>query len=220
MDQFSEDELKALASQLRKPEGDFGLEVGEIMNVNNSEMTRRTILSLDLDENDCVLELGHGNCGHLSNLMSLAPNLTYCGLDISELMHQEAQVQNKSFIDKAKIAFQLYNGTDIPFENDHFTKIMTVNTIYFWENPTKLCSEIYRVLHENGSFSLCFGEQEFMSNLPFTRYGFELYDMKKALSLIESVGFKLENTFNHTDFVKTKTGEEVHRPFIVMVFKK
>ena len=73
------------------------------------------------------------------------------------------------------IAVFVYDGQNIPFGEQSFDKIFTVNTLYFWKEPNTFLEEIYRVLRNNGTFVLTFGHKDFMSNLPFTQYGFQLY---------------------------------------------
>jgi SAM-dependent methyltransferase len=60
----------------------------------------------------------------------------------------------------------LYEGKKLPFEDETFDKIFTVNTVYFWENPVEFLNEIYRVLKDDGTFVLTFGQRDFMEKLP------------------------------------------------------
>ena len=66
---MTENELKILAQQLSNPEGEVGKDVAKMMNETNISMTKETIKSLLLMDNEKVLELGHGNAGHLSYLL-------------------------------------------------------------------------------------------------------------------------------------------------------
>ncbi len=174
------DDLKELAKQLGNPEGEIGIEVANMMNTTNIGMTKHAIESLNLYKNDVFLELGHGNCGHLSFLMEQAENLKYFGLEISELMQQEAINSNQNYIENNSARFELYNGTEIPFDNESFDKIFTVNTLYFWQKPDLLLQEIKRVLKPNGIFALTFADKSFMEKLPFTAHGFKLYNLETA----------------------------------------
>jgi hypothetical protein len=62
---FTKDELKGIEQQLSNPEGEFGVEIAKNMNESNIQMTIDSIKSLILLESDMLLEIGHGNCGHL-----------------------------------------------------------------------------------------------------------------------------------------------------------
>jgi ubiquinone/menaquinone biosynthesis C-methylase UbiE len=47
--------------------------------------------------------------------------------------------------------------------------------VYFWEKPVEFLNEIYRVLKDDGTFVLTFG-QRFHGKTPFTAYDFTLYN--------------------------------------------
>lgn len=139
---------------------------------------------------------------------------------MSELMFQEARQINRNFVSQKQAFFSLYDGNTIPFEGELFDKIFTVNTIYFWQKPEELLSEIYRVLKPNGNFCLTFAEEDFMKKLPFTQFEFELYSTEKAQELIQKTLFKIVYTETQTEKVKSKTGELVDRAFTTIVLEK
>ena len=214
---MTEQELKILAKNLANPEGEIGKEVAKMMNETNISMTKETIKALLLSDNETVLELGHGNAGHLSYLLDFAENINYTGLEISETMKTEAENINQKYLSHAK--FQLYDGKNIPFENESFDKIMTVNTIYFWENPVDFLNEIYRVLKEHGSFVLTFAKKDFMKALPFTS-DFKLYNYEDIELLISQTNFKRMIKSDKEEFITSKTGEPVKREYKVLTIKK
>ena len=214
------DDLKELAKQLGNPEGEIGIEVANMMNATNIGMTKYSIESLNLDVNDVVLELGHGNCGHLPFFMKQAENLKYFGLEISELMQQQAIKSNQNYIENNSAEFRLYNGTKIPFNDESFHKIFTVNTLYFWQNTDLLLNEIHRVLKPNGIFALTFADKSFMKKLPFTNFGFNLYSLKDAEELLQKNRFKIPKSISQTEQVFSKTNEMVNRTFFTVLVKK
>lgn len=217
---MKQEELQAIASQLKNPSGEKGIEMANMMNETNINMTRHSIQNLNISKENKVLELGHGNAGHAAFLFEQADNLKYYGLEMSELMFQEARQMNRNFVSQKQAFFSLYDGNKIPFEDEFFDKIFTVNTIYFWQEPEKLLLEIYRVLKSNGNFCLTFAEEDFMKKLPFTQFEFELYSTEKAQKLIEKTPFTIAYTETQTEKVKSKTGELVDRAFTTIVLEK
>lgn len=213
MTTMSEDSMKALASQLRHPQGAHGREVGDMMHESNIGMTRHSIACLELAPGDTVLELGHGNGGHIAELLRGQHQVTYHGLDISVLMHDEAVRVNQSLVDNQQARFYLYDGQQIPFADHYFDKIFTVNTIYFWDDPVDLLLELFRILRPGGRLSITFGQREFMERLPFTQYGFTLYDNRRIEQLVEQTPFKLSGIDTQTETVRNKAGEAVEREF-------
>ena len=217
---MKQEELQAIASQLKLPTGEKGIEMGNMMNETNINMTRHSIQNLNISNENKILELGHGNAGHIEFLFEQAENLKYYGLEMSELMFQEARQTNRNFVSQKQAFFSLYDGNTIPFEDGLFDKIFTVNTIYFWQKPEELLAEIYRVLKPNGNFCLTFAEEDFMKQLPFTQFEFELYSTEKAQELIKKSPFKIVYTETQTEKVKSKTGELVDRAFTTIVLEK
>ena len=212
---FTSEQLKELATQLSKPSGEQGIEVANMMHDSNLGMTISTANALNISDNDSILELGHGNGKHIAQILDQAKNTTYHGLEIAELMKQEAENQNL-----ANASFKLYDGQNIPFEGNSFTKAMTVNTIYFWQNPVELLNEVYRVLKPNGIFCIGFAQKEFMQMLPFTQHGFNLYDDEKLKNLVEETPFKLISLTQHSEHVKSKVDELVERIYTVAKLQK
>ncbi|QIX83574.1 class I SAM-dependent methyltransferase [Chryseobacterium indologenes] len=212
-------ELKILAQNLAHPQGEKGIEIGEMMNATNIGMTLESIKALIIEDNETILEIGHGNGGHAKSIFSLAKNLKYTGIDISETMYHEARKLNKDFENQAN--FVLYDGNKLPFENKVFDKIFTVNTVYFWENPIEFLNEIYRVLKDDGIFVLTFGQRDFMEKLPFTAYNFTLYNNDEMEELVSKSHFIRMKTSEKEEEIKSKTGEEtIQRIYTVLTIKK
>ena len=213
-------ELQELASQFKHPSGAKGIEVADMMNETNFNMTRHSIDRLNLFDNVNILELGHGNCGHLLYLLQQKNNLIYHGLETSELMNKEAKRINHQFIDKQQATFYLYDGLNIPFTDSYFDRIFTVNTIYFWADPEFFVSELYRVIKPKGILNITFSQPHFMKLLPVTQFGFTLYDNEKIEQLIGTTQFKIVSSDIQTDIIKNATGDSINREFMTFTFEK
>ncbi|KFF26282.1 class I SAM-dependent methyltransferase [Chryseobacterium vrystaatense] len=216
---MEKDELKILAQNLANPQGEKGIEIGEMMNATNISMTLESIKTLLIEDDEHILEIGHGNAAHLKNILSRAQNLKYTGVDISETMYNEARKLNKKFEGQAD--FVLYEGKKLPFEDKAFDKIFTVNTVYFWENPVEFLNEIYRVLKKEGTFVLTFGQREFMEKLPFTEYDFTLYSNSEMEEIVSESQFKRMKISEKEEDIPSKSGNEtIHRVYTVLTIKK
>jgi len=213
---FSKQQLKDLEEQLSHPKGMKGMELGHTMHTSNYGMIMESIVALKIDNSDTILELGHGNCHHLSEIIKSANDVSFHGLEVSEVMHEEA-IQFKGNINAN---FQLYDGVQIPYQNDFFDKIMTVNTIYFWSKPTTLISEIDRVLKIGGICVLTLVSKEFMKNLPFVGDKFTLYGILEIESLIEKTKLEIINSQRVVESVENKVGKVVDREYHIIKLKK
>ena len=211
--------VKGIAAQLSCPNGPEGLEMANLMNRTNINMTISAIVALELRNKDRLLELGHGNCGHLDKIITQAEGIEYHGLETSRLIVTEAKRVNSSKT-CGTANFLHYDGANIPHTEAFFDKIMTVNTLYFWENPLQLLQEIHRVLKQNGQFTVAFADKDFMLDLPFTKFGFTLYDKDLFKNLIANTDFKLLSMSAKKEMVETKMGDFVERSYYVATLQK
>jgi len=113
-------ELLNIENQLSCPCGQDGIEMGETMNETNITMTISSIIALNVQDKNKILEIGHGNCCHYPEFLKRGKNIKFYGLEISETMHEEAKKVN--FRRKNKATFKLYNGSEIPYEENNYHK--------------------------------------------------------------------------------------------------
>lgn len=212
----SENELMELENQLSCPKGEFGIEVGNLMNEKNILMTLNSIDFLEIKNNNYILEIGHGNCGHLDKLLNIANDIKYYGLEISETMRDEAQKKNLSY----NAEFKLYNGFDIPFNDDFFDRILAVNTIYFWQNPLQLFKEIERTLKQGGNCVITFAQKDYIKKLPYTKTKFQFYDIDKIENLIKYSNLHIIEFVEISDINVNKFAESDDRKYIMVKLNK
>ncbi|WP_312901254.1 class I SAM-dependent methyltransferase [Chryseobacterium taichungense] len=216
---MDKENLKILAQHLANPQGEKGIEIGEMMNATNIGMTLESIKTLLIEDNEHILEIGHGNAAHVKSILNMAQNVKYTGIDISETMHNEAKRLNEPF--KDQVDFVLYEGEKLPFGDQTFDKIFTVNTVYFWQQPVEYLNEIYRVLKKTGIFVLTFGQRDFMEKLPFTQFDFTLYNTDEMEETVSRSHFKRMKISEREEQVKSKTGDEtITRNYTILTIKK
>lgn len=212
--------LKEIAAQLRTPNGENGIAMGKSMNEKNISMTMSAINCLPITSNQNILELGHGNGGHIKHIIDKAANVRYTGLEISEEMKKQATRMNRLYLPHDIVGFKLYNGLEIPFRDQLFDHIFSVNTLYFWEDARTLLGEIYRVLKIGGTCCITFADKSFMQKLPFTQFGFQLYDLEKFKTLINKSDFTIEKIDKQSDKVMSKIGTLVLRHYYTVLLTK
>ncbi len=214
------EDLKEIAAQLKTPTGENGIEMGKSMNETNIGMTMSAIESITIQKNHSLLELGHGNGGHVKHILEKAANVRYIGLEISEEMKNQAKKLNRLYTPDNIAIFELYDGLKIPFDNNSFDHVLSVNTIYFWEDARLLLNEISRILKPSGTFCLVFADKSFMLKLPFTQFGFQLYDIDKFKKLISISNFEIKDITNKEDQVMSKAGDLVIRKYYTITLGK
>jgi SAM-dependent methyltransferase len=219
---LDKEELNQLAQQLRCPNGEQGITVGELLDDTNKRMILESIKSLEIKNKHRILELGYGNGSHLPEILKQANNVKYFGMEISKVMQQQAAKINAKYVKKLMASFQMYDGQNVPYVLNFFDRILTVNTIYFWNNPTSFLNEIHRVLKPNGIFVVSFAKRSFMKKLPFVSQTnvFNLYDNSTLEHLVANTQFELLDIKDKKESVKSKTGDWVDREYTIAVLRK
>jgi len=179
------------AQQLRRPTGENGVRMGIQMNKSNRLIYEMTLDFLQLKAGDQVLELGMGNGYFIPALFEKENNIQYTGLDLSDVMVQEAITLNRDVIRAGRV--QILEGTAdaLPFEAEVFTKVFAVNVLYFWQPPAVTLQEIYRVLQPGGEVILAFRTKRTMEQLAFVDQGFTLYDTETVQQMLQNIGFQV-----------------------------
>ena len=196
---------RLLAKQLASPSGIPGAFVGHLMNSVNRKMNSETVAYMDVQKDDTVLDIGFGGGITLALLVKAASSGLVVGMEKSKISIKQASRTYKALIQKKQMKLIEGSVESIPFEDKYFDKICTVNTIYFWENVKAGLAEINRVLKPDGAFVLSFRPAKEMKKLPFTRYGFSLFEQDSIAKLLENAGFKdsemIEQHDGHLEFV-------------------
>lgn len=180
---------EALAAQLRHPHGEDGNLIAERLNESNAFITQFTYELMNVVDYDRILEIGFGNGKLLSGLYEGRSHLFVAGIDISKDMLREASEHNSSYISDGQMELRLASTEDIPFEDECFDKICSINTLYFWDNPLDEALEIYRVLKEGGQLFISIRSKEEAASFEFTKFGFNLFTIEEAEELFRKAGF-------------------------------
>ena len=67
---------------------------------------------------------------------------------------------------------------------------MTINTLYFWDDPAAELTELRRVLVPGGQLLVGIRPRQIMEKMAFVQYGFTLYDPQQAADLLAANGFE------------------------------
>ncbi|GLX80526.1 methyltransferase [Thalassotalea insulae] len=212
-------ESHILASQLRCPNGAEASEVAQRMNEANRALNHKCIELLQLRASDSLLEIGPGNGAFVADIIDMANNISYMGLDWSAEMVAEAKRLNKRLVEQGRAQFQQGSSEQLPFEASSFNKVLAVHTLYFWENPGDHLAEVRRVMKPSSLFCIAFGDRSFMKELPFVPYGFNLYDEAEACTLLRSSGFQIIDTYQHEESGRSNTGDQVNKVINIIISK-
>lgn len=208
------------AAQLRCPHDEAGISFGQTMNLRNLVQITGAFEAVRLQSGDRILEQGCGNGGLLGYILSLAENLHYTGLEVSDLMCRQAQAFNAPFVEAGLAQYLLYGGGALPFADGAFDKAVAVNTVYFWNDAETMLAELCRVLKPAGRLCLNFGEKDFMAKLPFAAHGFALYDAADIRCMTQRLPLECTLERRRQDWAVSKSGSLVRRESVDLVFEK
>jgi ubiquinone/menaquinone biosynthesis C-methylase UbiE len=121
---------------------------GAEMEKHHRPITDPTLEQMNLRPADTVLDIGCGT-GWLARQIAIkVPEGRVVGIDISDEMIKQAQ---RSTDGLDNLTF-LTGGVDlIPWQDDFFTRAISVESAYYWPDPARGVREIFRVLRPGGS---------------------------------------------------------------------
>ena len=121
---------------------------GESMEHDHVPIVLPTLALMDVQPDDNVLDIGCGG-GWLAKIV--APHLPegrFVGMDISDEMVRHAR---RNCVELDNTIFLVGAVEEIPWEPNFFTKVISVESSYYWPDSAKGLREIFRVLREGGS---------------------------------------------------------------------
>ena len=178
------------ARQLARPSGLFGRFVtSRWLDKSSAAMNLLTFERLSLQPGDSVLEVGFGSAYLLKKILSSDPRAHAAGVDPSAEMVRLAGRRLRKFIDDGRALVREGSIEALPFADGEFTKLCTVNTIYFWRDVPAALAECRRVLREGGLLVVCFNAREDLVRWPGHRHGFSLYELREVEEALARAGF-------------------------------
>jgi ubiquinone/menaquinone biosynthesis C-methylase UbiE len=172
------------AAQLRKPHGEGAEAIATYMRELNWDLYAHVVNHLLPDKGLSLLELGFGEGIVPEMLDQHITTLHYTGIDFSEEMVNMATAKH---IPGAR--FLLGEVAAMPFADQTFDIAFGINVLYFWETPERELSEIMRVLKPGGLLLLGYRPKTYMQAIPFTQFGFTLYETAALEKLLAKQGF-------------------------------
>lgn len=138
----------------RKPQGKDGEEMLKRMNESHFEVTGWALDFFEWKEDDEVLDIG---CGGGMTLKRMSENIcsgNLTGVDYSKVSVELSRKTNEEAIVSGKMQIFEASVEDLPFMDNQFDKIVTVESFYFWPDPVENLKEVCRVLKPSGTFLL------------------------------------------------------------------
>ena len=185
------DVSKFIAAQLRQPSGFFGRHViVHLLNRGNVPINTLALQELRLAPEDHVLEVGFGGGDLIARMARVLIRGHITGVDFSRDAVEVCAKRFKKLIETGMIDLRCANVEELPSDDSTFTRVCTVNTIYFWPNPLAVLAQFLRVLRQDGIWVVCFSPRTVMEKRRVTWHGFTLYEPEEVKALFATTGFR------------------------------
>jgi ubiquinone/menaquinone biosynthesis C-methylase UbiE len=143
-----------LVSQFGHPRSVVGSIVGILMSRKNRDRSDWAVDRLAVREEDVILEVGAGPGVTLQSIVQRVPAGFVAGIDHSPTMIRQARKRNREGITAGKIEVLCASVDAIPFPDNHFDKVFTINSMMFWPDRNIGLREVKRVLKPRGKLSV------------------------------------------------------------------
>lgn len=180
-----------IAKQFADPKGFGGTIISLVMNRQNRPLYDETIRLLKLTDSDSVLDIGCGN-GFVLNLLARRYNATFAGIDPSQEIIEAAIRRNRKYVKGENMSFSCQDVGSLSFADESFSKVYTVNTVYFWDDLKTPMDEIRRVLKPGGYFINTLYTNEALSRFSHTQFGYTRYTPEDLIAAGENVGLRVK----------------------------
>jgi SAM-dependent methyltransferase len=121
---------------------------GDDLEEHHRPIVEPTLALMKLQPTDRVLDVGCGNGWLCRMLALLVPEGRIAGIDVSDKMVRRARAASSTF---PNVEFLASGAERIPWQDDLFTKVISVESAYYWPDPAAGIREVYRVLGAGGS---------------------------------------------------------------------
>ena len=101
-----------------------------------------------LSPDDNVLEIGCGTGWLAALLAEQVPEGRVVGVDVSDEMVRRARQRNDAI---ENVMFVVGEAGEIPWDAHFFSQALSVESAYYWPEPTRGVRETFRVLREGGA---------------------------------------------------------------------
>jgi len=178
------------SKQARKPSGWFGrLVMPKSFDIGNERLNRLVYEVLMPQPGDHILDLGCGTGKLVHKIACRTDSCVVEGLDFPETMVAIARRRNRGHISGAKAVIHMGGVNRSPFQADSFTKICSVNTIYFWLDFQSTARKILRLLVPGGMLVLGFEDRFQMDQRPLDPDVFRIFEAAEVESILINTGF-------------------------------
>lgn len=184
------------------PRGPVGRLAARLMRQGNAELNLWLVDLLDLAPQSRILEVGFGPGVALAALLARAPDGFVAGIDVSDLMVQQARTRHAEAVAAGRLDVRRGDAAALPYGDATFDRACGTHVIYFWPDPVAAVRELRRVLRPGGTLALAYQERGHMPPIALRTTGqiaARLYGPGEVEEVVRAAGFAAARRETHRD---------------------
>lgn len=178
-----------LSQQLSHPSGWGGRLLLRLLNRENAMMNQLALEQLQVQKGQQILEIGFGGGDLIARLLQTGLSLQIAGIDLSSVAIATVQQRFKTAIFHNHLTVHQASAVAIPFSDDTFDAVVTVNTVYFWADIETVLKQCYRVLKPGARVAIAYNSKAFLEKNQMTQHGCQTYAVEDVEAYLSIAGF-------------------------------
>jgi len=177
-------------SQFAKPTGFFGKILAKGMARGHKDFYKNAARVINPTNDDIYLEIGFGSGIFIKKYMSHVSKIA--GIDYSEDMVKLASDINRRLVKSGKAEFKQGYASSLPWAENEFTVVATIETFFFLNETEKTLKEIFRVLKPGGRLiiEMAYNKDDGMDHKKhIKKFNLKLYSGEEIKKLLKNAGF-------------------------------
>jgi arsenite methyltransferase len=167
---------------------------GDEMEDHHSDITDQTLALMDIQPSDRILDLGCGTGWASRRMARVAKTGEVVGLDVADEMLHRAEDASSGF---KNIRYVWGSAEKIPALNGYFTKVLSVESFYYYADQGKALKELRRVMASDSQLFILINL--YKDNHYSLRWVGELKVPVQALSEAEYLALLQEHGFRNVE---------------------
>jgi len=177
-----------ITSKLGRPTGIVGALLAWRMARANAFPNELTLDALELRPTDHVLEVGFGPGAAITKAAERAAQGFVAGVDFTQEMVEMATRRNRRYVEAGRVELRCASMEALPYPDERFDKLYTVNTIYFWQDPAACLREARRVLKTGGTIGIGLRAKDTMKGP--VNWSARVYSLDEVKRMLLDNGFR------------------------------
>jgi ubiquinone/menaquinone biosynthesis C-methylase UbiE len=120
---------------------------GEGMEEEHATIAAGMVAQMTFEERDKILDIGCGAGWFSALLAARVPTGQVVGMDVADDMIRLAR---KNYVGLGNAMFLSAAAEEIPWDEDFFNKVVSIESAYYWPDPAQGFREVLRVLQPGG----------------------------------------------------------------------